>query len=89
MKPDEQHVSMVDCADDQPEPCGEGHCFCCCLDGGHACGCDCGPTDEWRPGECDMCFGVTLQGPLGPVHCACAIGQGASEDECRCGPEED
>lgn len=46
-------------------------------------------AEEWQPGECDMCFGETVQGPLGPIHCACAIGQGAPADECRCGPEED
>ena len=51
-------------------------------------------SEEWRPGECDMCFGgdengVTATGPLGPIFCACAIGQGAPVDECRCGPEED
>lgn len=48
--------------------------------------------DEWRPGECDHCFGgdedgVTATGPLGPIYCACVIGQGAERDEdCHCGP---
>lgn len=42
--------------------------------------------DEWRPGECDHCYGETVDGPLGPIHCACAIGQGADEDDCHCGP---
>lgn len=48
-------------------------------------------TEEWRPGECDRCYGgdengVTADGPLGPIFCACFIGQGANEEDCRCGP---
>lgn len=47
--------------------------------------------DEWRPGECDHCYGgdengVTADGPLGPLYCACLIGEGAAEDDCHCGP---
>lgn len=53
-------------------------------------------TDEWQPGQCDMCTGSTPEDVkraaeepgIVPV-CACAIGQGAPADECRCGPEED
>lgn len=43
-------------------------------------------AEEWREGECDRCYGETVDGPLGPIYCACAIGQGASEDGCVCGP---
>jgi hypothetical protein len=51
-------------------------------------------ADEWRPGECDNCYGgdehgVTATGPLGPLYCACRIGQGADADTCRCGPPAD
>lgn len=42
-------------------------------------------AQEWREGECDRCYGETVDGPLGPIYCACAIGQGASEDDCVCG----
>lgn len=45
-------------------------------------------SDDWRQGECDRCYGETVDGPLGPIHCACAIGQGASEDDCVCGPPD-
>jgi len=50
-------------------------------------------AEEWRPGECDNCYGgdengVTATGPLGPLYCACFIGQGADEEDCRCGPED-
>lgn len=67
------------------EPCGEGMCQCSC-DGGCVCGCECPGDGEWRPGECDNCWGDTIDGPLGPIHCACAIGQGAGDEDCRCGP---
>jgi hypothetical protein len=43
-------------------------------------------AQEWREGECDHCYGETVNGPLGPIYCACAIGQGADQDECVCGP---
>ncbi len=43
-------------------------------------------SGEWREGECDHCYGETVNGPLGPIYCACAIGQGADPDECVCGP---
>lgn len=48
-------------------------------------------AEEWRPGQCDHCYGgdengVTAIGPLGPVFCACFTGQGASAEDCRCGP---
>ena len=43
-------------------------------------------AEEWREGECDRCYGETVDGPLGPIYCACAIGQGASEDGCVCEP---
>lgn len=43
-------------------------------------------SDDWRAGECDHCFGETVDGPLGPIHCACAVGLGADEDDCVCGP---
>lgn len=46
------------------------------------------PDEEWQEGECDNCFGETVQGPLGPIYCACAIGQGAADEDCVCGPEE-
>lgn len=44
------------------------------------------PGDDWRQGECDRCYGETVDGPLGPIYCACQIGQGASEDDCVCAP---
>ena len=43
-------------------------------------------SDDWHEGECDHCYGETVDGPLGPIYCACAIGQGADEDDCVCGP---
>lgn len=43
---------------------------------------------EWQPGQCDNCYGETVQGPLGPVHCACTIGQGAATADCTCGPPD-
>ncbi|PJN00845.1 hypothetical protein CG740_23365 [Streptomyces sp. CB01201] len=43
---------------------------------------------EWRPGECDHCFGQTVSSPFGDIYCACAIGQGADPDDCVCGPED-
>lgn len=47
-------------------------------------------SGEWHEGECDHCFGETVDGPLGPVYCACQIGQGAERDEdCHCGPVPD
>lgn len=57
---------------DIPEPCGESGCICYGEGEGHAncaCGCDC-PADEWRPGECDNCYGgdengITASGALG------------------------
>ncbi|MFJ2162549.1 hypothetical protein [Streptomyces sp. NPDC087856] len=67
------------------EPCGEGMCQCSCG-GGCVCGCECSGDGEWKPGECDHCYGETIVGPLGPIYCACAIGQGAGWEECRCGP---
>ncbi|MFJ9381918.1 hypothetical protein [Streptomyces sp. NPDC101455] len=68
------------------EPCGEGMCRCSC-DRGCVCGCECpGDADEWQPGECDHCYGESVDGPLGPVHCACAMGQGAIDGHCVCGP---
>lgn len=75
------------------EPCGEGMCRCDCG-GGCPCGCDCPGDGEWKPGDCDHCYGgdengVTATGPFGAVFCACAIGQGADEEGCRCGPPED
>lgn len=50
-----------------------------------------GQDDEWRPGECDNCYGgdengITATGPLGPLYCACRIGQGADAEDCWCGP---
>ena len=45
--------------------------------------------DDWQQGECDHCYGETVNGPLGPIHCACQIGQGADEDRCVCGPPQD
>ena len=48
-------------------------------------------SEEWRPGECDNCYGgdengVTATGPLGPLYCACFIGQGADpEDDATAG----
>ncbi|MFD9567720.1 hypothetical protein [Streptomyces sp. NPDC059994] len=59
------------------------------------CGCDdcndreAADAEEWRPGQCDRCYGETVSGPLGDVHCACAIGQGADPEDCQCGPEDD
>lgn len=47
------------------------------------------PADEWQEGECDHCYGETVDGPLGPIYCACEIGQGADEDNCVCGPPID
>lgn len=86
-------------AADEREACGEGHCICYCPDRRHDCGCDCPCDDdccidggdcedaeEWQPGECDHCYGQTVQGPLGPIHCACAIGEGADPEDCHCGP---
>lgn len=69
------------------EPCGEGMCQCACSRG-CVCGCECPGGDDWYPGQgqCDHCYGQTLDGPLGPIYCACAIGQGASFEDCRCGP---
>ena len=46
-------------------------------------------AEEWREGECDHCYGETVDGPLGPIYCACAIGQGADEDDCLCGPPQE
>jgi len=43
-------------------------------------------AEEWREGECDHCYGETVDGPLGPIYCACQIGQGADEGDCVCGP---
>lgn len=43
-------------------------------------------AEEWQSGECDHCYGQTVNGPLGPLYCACQIGQGADEDDCVCGP---
>ncbi|HEV2345215.1 MAG TPA: hypothetical protein VGS97_14045 [Actinocrinis sp.] len=45
-----------------------------------------GDAGEWRPGECDRCYGEVVNGAPVPVHCACLIGQGASEADCVCGP---
>lgn len=44
-------------------------------------------AEEWSEGECDHCFGETVQTPFGPIHCACSIGQGAPPESCVCGPE--
>jgi hypothetical protein len=50
---------------------------------------DCAQLHPGRlEGECDHCYGETVDGPFGPVYCACAIGQGADQDECVCGPPE-
>lgn len=91
-KPDERLVEGVDYDHgDYPtlgvdEPCGEGMCRCDCGQG-CVCGCECpGDPDEWKPGQCDNCYGETVNGPLGPIYCACAIGQGANLEDCRCGP---
>lgn len=45
-------------------------------------------AEEWQEGECDHCYGETVDGPLGPIYCACQIGQGADEDDCECGPPD-
>lgn len=45
-------------------------------------------SGEWQPGECDNCYGQTVNGPLGPIFCACSIGQGADPEDCRCGPPD-
>lgn len=45
--------------------------------------------EEWRDGECDRCYGETVNGPLGPIQCACAIGQGADLENCLCGRESE
>lgn len=46
-------------------------------------------SEDWQEGECDNCYGETVDGPLGPIYCACAIGQGADPEDCRCGPPAD
>ena len=85
-KPDERMVEGVDY--DYDEPCGEGMCQCSCGQG-CVCGCECPGDGEWQPGECDGCYGETVDGPLGPIGCACAMGQGAADEDCRCGPPAD
>lgn len=45
-------------------------------------------SEEWSEGECDHCFGETVQTPFGLVYCACAIGQGAPPESCVCGPAD-
>lgn len=45
-------------------------------------------NEEWRPGECDHCFGQTVTGPIGDIDCACALGQGAAPEDCVCGPKD-
>lgn len=45
--------------------------------------------EEWKEGECDNCYGETVEGPLGPVYCACSIGLGADPEDCRCGPPQE
>lgn len=82
---DGQPLDPEDLDYDDPESCGEGMCRCSCGQG-CVCGCECPGDEEWRPGECDHCYGETLNGPLGPIYCACAIGQGAGWEDCRCGP---
>ncbi|MFJ6386420.1 hypothetical protein ACIQJT_02305 [Streptomyces sp. NPDC091972] len=82
---DDAPVDPEDLDYDDLEPCGEGMCQCSCGQG-CVCGCECPGDDEWKPGECDHCYGQTLDGPLGPIYCACAIGQGAGYEDCRCGP---
>ncbi|MET9070972.1 hypothetical protein ABZX95_02090 [Streptomyces sp. NPDC004232] len=41
--------------DNDDMACGEGHCFCYCIGGQHACGCDCPrcPYCRQRPENCD------------------------------------
>ena len=48
-----------------------------------------GTPGEWQPGECDICSGGIVDGPLGPILCACAIGQGAPLNQCVCGPDSE